>query len=164
MSYGSVPPPPIAPGQAPYSAAPQPPLSNKKLKWIILAVVLAFLLLIGLFVGGLLAVIFGALKSSEPYQHAVQTATHDPRVLASLGAPVKPGWLPSGSIHVSGPSGNADLALSLQGTARKGTLYVVAKKSAGRWTYQTLELRVEGEPDLDLLQPPGAAPAEKEER
>jgi Cytochrome oxidase complex assembly protein 1 len=130
--------------------------------WIIIAAFLAVMLLIGLFVGFIFVAVFGALKSSTPYQHAVQVATHDPRVVTRLGTPVKPGWLPGGSINVSGDSGNADLTISLEGAAHKGKLYVVAKKAEGEWTYQTLAVRVEESQErIDLLGQTGASPEEK---
>src|SRR5215471_5707139 len=120
MSYGYVPPPPGG-----YSGPPSPDQLERRnrLRRTIVFAVIAAVLLVGLFVGGLLAIVFGALKSSEPYQHGVQTATSDPRVIAELGAPVKSGWLFSGSIHTSSSSGSADLTISLQGSKRTGTLY-----------------------------------------
>ena len=160
MSYGYAPPPPPAAGYSSPHSRDQLQRQKKLRRTIILAASAA-VLLIGLFVGGLLAIIFGALKSSEPYQHGVQIATNDPRVIAELGAPVKPGWLFRGSIQSSGSSGSADLNIRLQGSKTQGTLYVVARKSAGRWTYECLELRSEGQPDLDLLQSAGATPEAK---
>lgn len=165
MSYGYVPPasPPVAPPPpSGYPAANAQPISSKKLAWIVVSVVLAVVLLAALFVGLIVSVVFGAMKSTEPYQHAVQVATHDPRVLARLGEPVKPGWLPAGSISVAGDSGSADLTIALEGTAHKGKLYVVAKKSEGEWTYQKLVLRVEDRGErIDLLQPADALPQER---
>lgn len=159
MSYGYAPPPPAAGYSGPQS--PDQVQRQKRLRRTIIVAAIAAVLLIGTFVGGLLAIIFGALKSSEPYQHGVQIAANDPRVIAELGAPVKPGWLFGGSIQVSGSSGSADLNISLQGSKRKGTLYVVAKKSGGQWNYEVLELRSEGQPDLDLLQPAETTPQAK---
>ena len=163
MSYGNVPPPP-APGfvPPPRSAPPAPGWFRRNLKWFIPTAILCFVLLIVAFIGGVMALALGAMKSNEPYQHAVRVATQDPRALARMGAPVQPGWWLSGNINVTGSSGNADFAIPVEGTAHKGTVYVVAKKSAGRWTYQTLELQVEDAPErLDLLRPSGAAPEEK---
>jgi Cytochrome oxidase complex assembly protein 1 len=152
MSHSYVPAPP--PPSAGYSAQPMPdPLQQKKQTRIIVLAAIAVVLLIGLFVGGLIVMIFGFMRASEPYQHGVQTATSDARVIAELGAPVKPAWLFSGSIETSGPSGSADISIGLKGSRRRGTLYIVAKKSAGRWTYEVLQLRAEGQPDLDLRPP-----------
>src|SRR5262245_39035723 len=128
MSYVPPPPPPSAPapGQV-YGPQPVAGKSGSKLKWIILSVVLGILLLVALFVAAIFAIVFGSVRSSEPYQHAMQVASQDPRVLARLGAPVKPGWLFGGSINVAGDSGNADLSIPVEGSRGKGTIYVVAK-------------------------------------
>jgi Cytochrome oxidase complex assembly protein 1 len=148
MSYGSVP-------------APLPPPVQRKgwfsrnWKWFLPTVILAPLLLLALLIGGILSLVFGMIKSSEPYQHAVSVATQDSRVNAQLGAPVTPGWFMSGSINESGSSGTADIAIPLKGSQRQGTLYVGAQKSAGRWRYQRLEMAIGNVPDrINLMLPP----------
>jgi Cytochrome oxidase complex assembly protein 1 len=166
MNY--VPPPPAPSAQPPAPRPPDSPLSHpvkSKLKWIIISVVLGILVLVVLFAGAIVSLVFGAMKSSEPYQHAVQIATHDPRVLARLGAPVRPGWLTGGSINVAGDSGQADLTIPLQGATDKGKLYVVARKSEGEWSYVLLAVRVEGSAErIDLLRPSQPAPPVPGER
>ncbi len=108
-----------------------------------------------LFVGGLLTLIFGAIKSTDAYKTGIH-AMHDPRVAQKLGAPVEAGWFPTGSISTNGASGSADLRIRVKGSARSGAIYVVGKKSAGEWTYQKLVLRVDGEQQsLDLLDTTG---------
>lgn len=158
MSY--VPPPPASVGVTSPPGYPTEPVqrgSSRKVVWIVVTVVLSLVVLVLLFVGAIAFVVFGALRSSEPYQHAVQVAAHDPRVLEKLGAPVRPGWLTAGSINVAGDSGSADLTITLEGAAHKGKLYVVARKSEGEWTYQTLALRpVDDTERIDLLSSAGA--------
>jgi Cytochrome oxidase complex assembly protein 1 len=152
----------LPPSQPGYAPTPARSPSSKKLMWIILTAVGVIVVLAMLFVGAIVFAIFGSMKSSTPYQHAVEVATHDPRVLARLGAPVKPGWMLGGSINTSGDSGSADLTIGLEGTAHKGQLYVVAKKAEGEWSYQTLAVRVdEGKGRIDLLRPDDAVPEEK---
>ncbi len=57
-----------------------------------------------------------------------------------------------GNVNVSGGSGYADLSFSLSGPKGKGTLYLVAQKSAGEWTFKRLEVQVEGRRErIDLL-------------
>lgn len=159
MNYAP-PPPPVA--EQSYGPSPVAGRSGSKLKWVIISVVLGIFLLVALFVVAIFWAIFGAMKSSEPYQHAVWAATHDPRVQARLGAPVKPGWLFGGSINVAGDSGQADLTIPVEGANGKGTVYVVARKSEGQWTYQTLAVRLEGSAErLDLLRSPGPTPRER---
>jgi hypothetical protein len=162
MNYGPPPPGPPAP---PVAGQTSPPVASKtggKLKWVILSVVLGILMLVGVFVAAVFMIVFGAMKSSEPYQHAVQVASHDPRVLERLGAPIKPGWLTGGTINVSGGSGAADLTISVEGSRGKGTIFVAARKSEGEWTYQNLALRIEDSRErIDLLRPSSVTPAEK---
>jgi len=160
MSNARVPPPP---GMATYSQPPvmvpgqypvQPPFGNRKTVKIIVGVVLGLALLVILFVGAILGFVFSLMKSSEPYQHALQAAASDASVRQKLGVPIKEGWWASGSINLSGASGNADISIPVHGSERSGTLYVVAKKSAGLWKYETLELAVEGEGERINLLPP----------
>jgi len=103
---------------------------------------------LGLFVFG----IFGALKSSEVYQQAVAKAQASEEVQSAIGEPIVAGTFVSGSIEVSGASGNADLAIPISGPKGSATVYAVAKKSAGRWSYTTLEVEVKGAAGrIDLL-------------
>jgi hypothetical protein len=117
--------------------------------------------LLGLFVAGIVMFVFGLIKSSEPYQHALYVATHDARVQTRLGTPVKPGWMMQGNIRETNDAGTADLTIPLRGSSGEGTLHVSAKRSGGRWSYQTIELRAEGSADLDLLAPADSSPPEK---
>src|SRR5262245_26152365 len=155
MSYGSIPPAPTPLGAQPaYAPSPVQPRSSKKLVWIIVAGAVVIIGVVVLFVAAIFFAIFGSMKSSTPYQHAVEVAMHDPRVMARLGTPVKPGFLLDGTINVAGDSGSADLAIPLEGASHKAKLYVVAKKAEGEWTYQTLAVRVEGGQErIDLLRP-----------
>ncbi|MDP9004786.1 MAG: cytochrome c oxidase assembly factor 1 family protein [Verrucomicrobiota bacterium] len=105
----------------------------------------------------IVAIVFGALKSSDAYKTALATAQADPRVVSALGSPIEAGWLISGSTHVTGTAGDASLTVPLSGPNGKGTLYFVALKFAGKWTFSKMIVRVEktGD-DIDLT--PGAEP------
>lgn len=137
------------------AAQPQPSWWSRNWKWAApvgcLVLLLPSLLLTG-FVGGILAIVFGSLKSSDAYRQAYQLARTHPAVVEALGQPVEDGLFMGGSISVTGPSGSADISIPLHGPKGKGTLYVVATKSAGRWQYRTLEVAVDGRDDrIDLL-------------
>lgn len=130
--------------------------------WIVVATVSGVLLLVVLFVGAIVAAVFGGMKSSDPYRYAMQTAARDPRVAARLGSPVHAGWLISGNISLNNDSGKADLSIPVEGPFHKGAIHVVARKSEGEWIYQQLTLKVEdGSARVDLLEPPSAAPKDK---
>jgi hypothetical protein len=103
------------------------------------------------FLASIVLAVFGFVRSSDVYQHALEEASTHPAVIEALGEPVKPGWYVSGSIHVQGSTGNADIAIPITGPHGKGTVFAVAKKSAGRWDYEVLEVEVEGrEERIDL--------------
>src|SRR5258708_11554092 len=93
-----------------YLPAPPPAMAlpknwfSRNWKWFIPTLILGLVLLLTLVVGGLLTFVFGLLKSSEPYQHAVAVASSNPDVVRELGTPIVPGWYLSGNINVSGSS------------------------------------------------------------
>jgi Cytochrome oxidase complex assembly protein 1 len=151
-----------------YIPAPPPPALtlpkswfSRNWKWFVPTLVLGLVLLIAAAVGALLTFVFGLLKSSEPYQHAVAVASSNPDVVRELGAPIAPGWFASGSIQVSANSGDANLSIPLNGKLRHGTVYVVAKKTDGVWSYDKLEMLVEGRDRIELLPHPPPQPEDK---
>lgn len=137
---------------------------SRNWKWFVPTLVLGLVLLLALFVGGLLTFVFGLLKSSEPYQHAVAVASSNPAVVRELGAPVSPGWYVSGNINFSGTSGDANLAIPLKGSLHRGTVYVVAKKTDGVWSYDKLRMLVEGQESPIELLPTSVKPPEPEDK
>jgi hypothetical protein len=147
MSYGYVPPP-----IPPPPSAPRETWFSRNWKWFLPTVILVPVLLIVLFVGGSVFLVFGMMKSSEPYRHAVEAASHDPRVLQKLGAPIVPDWYVGGRFNSSESSGYANLLIPLKGQLRHATVLVWARESEGKWSYQRLRVQVDGEPaTIDLL-------------
>lgn len=156
-SYNSV-------GSAPYaddvgqligaSAPPPPRAPVRRLTPLLIGLACVVLVVASslLTVGVTVAAVELGMRSSDAFQLAVAAAQRDPTVVAELGAPVEPGWLTPGRIEVSGPMGKADLAVPLSGPRGSGTLYLVADKSAGKWTFKTLRVDIEGRPSsVDLL-------------
>jgi Cytochrome oxidase complex assembly protein 1 len=112
-------------------------------KWFVPMGCLGLVMLFATFVGLICVIVFSAMKSSDVYKTALARAQGDPLVMDALGSPIKPGMLMSGSTNVNGASGQADLAIPIAGPKGKGTLYVVATKSAGRWNYSELVVELE---------------------
>ena len=100
----------------------------------------AFLLAIG-FAGAIVYGVFSLMRSSEAYQQGLARAKAHPTVQALLGEPIEEGWYLLGNHQESGPTGNANLQVPLEGPNGKGTLYLSARKSAGQW--QLLDLQFE---------------------
>ena len=111
-----------------------------------------------LFVGSIVLMVFSAMKSTDVYKEALARAKASPAVIEALGSPIKDGFLVSGNSNVNGASGESNLAIPISGPKGKGTIYVSATKSLGRWIYSGLVVEVSGTHDrFDLLQT--AAPA-----
>jgi hypothetical protein len=96
------------------------------------------------FIALIVSLVFGLLKSTTPYREALARAQRDPVVIGLLGTPIQGGFLVSGNVSLSGGTGEAQLAIPLQGSRGSGTLYVEARQKAGRWTYSTLTVRPDG--------------------
>jgi photosystem II stability/assembly factor-like uncharacterized protein len=93
------------------------------------------------------------MGDSEVSKLAFARAQSDLGVAQRLGEPVKRGWFVTGNVEGGGSTGHADLAIALSGPKGKGKLYVVATEHAGQWTFETLQLKLEGEDKrIDLLQ------------
>jgi TonB family protein len=123
-------------------------------KWIVPVGCLGLILTVVAIVVGIFFIAMSAVKSSEVYQEALGRAQYHPAVLAQLGDPVKDGWWVSGSVRVAGSSGYADFEIPISGPKKKATLYVVATKSGGEeWTFDKLDVAVEGGERFSILEP-----------
>ena len=104
------------------------------------------------FVGSIALIIFSAVKSTDVYKDALARAKSDPRVIEALGSPITEGFLVSGNTNVNGASGEANLSIPISGPKGKGTIYVAATKSVGRWNYSGLVMEIAGTHQrIDLL-------------
>lgn len=90
------------------------------------------------------------MKSSDVYKMALHRARMDPRVRHALGSHIRDGMFVSGKTNVNGGSGDADLSIPISGSKGKGTIYVVASKSAGQWQYSTMVVKTESGETIDL--------------
>jgi hypothetical protein len=66
-------------------------------------------------------------------------------VIQSLGTPIQPGWLVTGSIQEQGLSGDASLVIPISGPRGSGTLYASAREGNGVWQYYTLAVKIDGQ-------------------
>ena len=134
------------PSYPPSGTPPPPGWWSRNWKWVVptgcFTGCLASIALAFTFGAAIVALVFGAFKSSDAYKTAVARAKAHPAVVEALGTPIEEGLFLSGKTNVNGPSGEADLSVPLSGPKGKGTLYVVATKTAGQWTYQTLVFEV----------------------
>jgi hypothetical protein len=95
---------------------------------------------------------FADFKSSWPYTEAIKLVRENPDVIYELGEPVRAGWLVGGSIRFFGSSGEAELAIPVRGPQNSGTIHVIAKKRAGQWQFESVEVEIRGSPTrIDIL-------------
>jgi Cytochrome oxidase complex assembly protein 1 len=113
---------------------------SRNWKWFVPTLLIA---LFGLPVA-LIGTVFAAMKNSDVAKEALLRAQANPLLVQKLGKPIEAGWLVSGSINVSGASGDADLAVPISGPKGQGKIYVTARKGAGAWEYRVMLATVEG--------------------
>ena len=118
-----------------------------------------FLLLLAaggaLVVGGVTAL----LRTENPYTVAFERAQSHPALVAALGEPIEPGWLPSGRVQIRDDTGAAQLEIPVRGPHGGARLHVEAVRRAGAWELLELRAVLDDGRSLDLLDlPPEAEP------
>lgn len=104
------------------------------------------------FIFSILAIAFGAMKSTDVYKEALARARKSAAVTEALGTPIKDGFFVSGNTNVNGAGGESNMSIPISGPKGKGTLYFKAEKALGRWNFLGLEAQIEGrEERIDLL-------------
>jgi hypothetical protein len=146
--------PPLPPGFDPHYPSRPKTWLEKHWIWVLASLVVACVLVIGLFVFGLLALVHAMFASSYPYKEALARAKDSAEVAAEIGTPLHAGWLITGSINTAGSSGDASFDIPISGPKGKGTIFVVAKERANRWEFETLEVDIEGQSQPIELEPP----------
>lgn len=122
-------------------------------KWFVPVCCLGALALLAVFILLIVTIVFGMIKSSDAYKDALATARAHPTVVEALGSPIEEGIFVMGSISVSGSSGQADLAIPISGPNGKGTIYAVASKHAGQWTFSKLVVEIKATKErIDLME------------
>jgi hypothetical protein len=126
------------------SSPASPEKGSTKRTWLIVgAVAVVCVALVGGCVAAIFFTVTGILKESEAYRSAVQQLEANAQAMEILGPPIKPGF-PSGSVHTSNASGDAQLAIPVEGTKARGVLYIEATRRMGIWKTDRLELEVAG--------------------
>ncbi|MFC1497219.1 cytochrome c oxidase assembly factor Coa1 family protein [Verrucomicrobiota bacterium] len=122
-------------------------------KWFVPVGCLGSLAIFAGFIALIICLVFGMMKSSGVYKDALAKAKADPSVQKIIGTPIEEGMFVTGNINVNGSSGQADLSIPISGPDGKATVYVVAAKSAGQWTFSTLVVEIkETNQRIDLLE------------
>lgn len=126
--------------------------------WAVPLGCLGFISIIGAFAFAVLFLVYGALKSSDPYRQALATANADARVVRVLGSPIDDRFFTTGSFNTSGPTGQAEFALPVRGPKGNATIFVKASKSLGEWNFDALVVEITSTHErIDLLRAPSSS-------
>jgi len=139
----------------PVSLTPRPNWWKRNWNWFVPVGCFSMLVLFVAFVASVALIVFSAMKSTDVYKDALARAKADSAVTDALGQPIKEGFLVSGNTNVNGAAGEANLSIPISGPKGKGTIYVAANKSLGRWNYSGLIVEIaETHQRINLLQRP----------
>jgi hypothetical protein len=126
---------------------------------LIAAILAGAVLVMSVMVVVVFMLVTGSIKTSEAYVGAMERVRADPAVTAAIGTPLAEGWLVTGNIHVSGPTGLAELEIPVSGPRGNATVYVDAAKRLGEWHFDHLIVQVAATRQrIDLAPPAAAAP------
>ena len=140
---------------------PAPRGRQRHPKRFLFAVGASVVLIFGGLVALLLHLIVGSMQSSDACVGALARVRAAPAVAAALGTPIAEGYFVRGTIHVSGPTGLAELAIPVSGPKGQAMVYVEASRRQGEWHFDHLIVAVERTRErIDLApNPPPAPPA-----
>lgn len=147
---------------APYPVHPEPMkrswLERNPLWKIPIGCLVLFVLLAG-FALAVMTIITTSSRHSDVYKGAIAQAAANPQVREQIGEPIKPDWLISGEVHVSGSSGSANMIIPISGPHGRGRIHAVARKNAGVWQFTWLQVDVANQSTgIDLLATQPQAP------
>jgi hypothetical protein len=118
---------------------------SRNWRWLVPTALLGSVVLCGGCCLGIFLLAFGVLKSSEPYQMALERVKNDPQVIEQLGEPIEEsGWFPTGEVNIQNGSGRAGLYFNVAGPEGKGQVHAEAQRIDGRWSLTLLEITPEG--------------------
>ena len=125
---------------------PQPGWWERNWKWFVPVASVTGVLLIA---GAIFLFVFSILnltKTSQPCKDAMLKASANPEVQAELGTPIKMGFMVSGNISMTNSNGHASIQIPISGPKGDAQVFVEGNKSAGTWTYSTMEVAFPGKP------------------
>lgn len=123
----------------------QKPWFDRNWKWFVPALVGVGLLVLAAFVFAVMFFVGSLFRSSYPYKVAIDRANASAEVAERIGKPLKVGWFMAGSINYTGSEGDAAFNIPVSGPKGRGTIVVAAKRHAKQWTFETLEVDIDGQ-------------------
>jgi len=145
--------PPLPPGSIPppYSPAQKSGWWSRNWKWFVPTLIFVVFVLPLAMCGGAVYFVMSTLKNSDVARESMARAQSNAALTEKLGTPVQMGAWVGGSVNVTASNGRANLVIPISGPKGKGTLFVVARKTAGEWHYMVMHVMVQGGGTVNLL-------------
>jgi hypothetical protein len=107
--------------------------------------------------GGLFMTGMNVIKSSEPYQTALQRVQQDPTVIERLGEPITADFLANGQVNMVNDGGDARFDFTVRGPKGEAKVHTEATRAGGVWTTDTLRVTFGIGDEIDLAKPEAPA-------
>jgi len=94
--------------------------------------------------------VLAAIKSSEPYQTALQRVQASEEVKEAIGEPIQPDFVVQGKVDVQNDNGSADVTFPVRGPKGSAQVHVSGVRVGGAWSYDDISVTLGDGTVIDL--------------
>ena len=149
----SAPPPLQSSAMVSSSSQPQQTWLQRHWKGLVVAIIGLVVVACIAMVLSVVGLVMWSIRQSDVYRMAMTKARQNPQVVHTLGTPIDPGWLVSGSMNIENDSGTANLTIPIHGPRQKAKMYLDARKRMGEWTFNSLTVKTDDGDQIELVTP-----------
>jgi len=114
---------------------------------------LLIIILLVVFAGSLFFGITSMMTDSQAHQDSMEAAQNNEALIELLGEPIEVNGTNRGSLNIHNGIKSADLSIPIKGPNGEATIYVVGEGINDHWTYQTMEVHIDGSREIiDLME------------
>jgi len=114
---------------------------------------LLIIILLVVFAGSLFFGITSMMSDSQAYQDSMEAAQKNEALIELIGEPIEPNGYNGGSLNYDNGIKSAELNIPIKGPNGEANIFVVGEGINDNWTYQTMEVHIEGTREIiDLLE------------
>ena len=135
------------------SSQPQQTWFQRHWKGLVVAIIGLIVVACIALVVSIVGLVMWSIRQSDVFRMAMTKARQNPAVVHSLGTPIDPGWVVSGSINLENDAGTANLAIPIHGPRQKAKMYLDARKRMGEWTFISLTVKTDDGDQIELVPP-----------
>jgi len=114
---------------------------------------LLIIILLVVFAGSLFFGITSMMTDSQAYKDSMEAAQNNEALIELIGEPIEANGYNGGSIKYNNGISSAELNIPIKGPKGEANIFVVGESVNDNWTYQTMEVHLEGSREIiDLLE------------